>query len=40
MQQFVEELLWFAHVVGLWTCVVDNKKQASKGLKKTVDDVR
>jgi hypothetical protein len=40
MQHPVEELLWFAHVVRLWTHVVDNKKQALRGLKKNVDDVR
>jgi hypothetical protein len=31
----------FAHVVRLWTHVVDNKKQATTGLrKKTTDDVQ
>jgi len=33
-----EELLWLTHVVGLWTCVVDSKKQASRGLKKIAND--
>ncbi len=38
VQQLVEESLWLAHVVGLWTRVIDSKKQASRGLKKIVDD--
>jgi hypothetical protein len=40
VQQPVEELLWFANVTRLWTYVVDSKKQASKGLKKTIDDMQ
>jgi hypothetical protein len=32
MQQPIEELLWLAHVA-------NNKKQTSKGLKETIDDV-
>jgi hypothetical protein len=39
VQQFDKESLWLVHVVGLWTCTIDSKKQASKGLKKIVDDV-
>jgi len=38
VQQPTEESLWRAHIVGLWTRVIDSKKQASGGLKKTVDD--
>jgi hypothetical protein len=38
MQQLAKNAIWLAHVVGLWTRDVYNKKQASKGLKKTVDD--
>jgi hypothetical protein len=26
VQQLVKESLWLVHVVGLWTCNVDNKK--------------
>jgi RNase P/RNase MRP subunit p29 len=37
VQQLAEESLWRAHVVGLWTRVIDSKKQALKGLKETVD---
>jgi len=37
VQQFAKESLWLAHVVGLWTCVVNSKKQASRGLK-IIDD--
>jgi hypothetical protein len=33
MQHPVEELLWFAHVVRLWTHVVDNKKTSIEGTK-------
>jgi hypothetical protein len=40
MQHPVEELLWFANVVRLGTRVVDNKNQASRGLKKNANDVR
>ncbi len=40
MQELIEKLLWLTHVAGLWTFVVDIKKQASRGVKKTVDDVR
>jgi hypothetical protein len=39
VQQLAKESLWLVHVIGLWTCNVDSKKQASKGLKKTIDDV-
>jgi hypothetical protein len=39
VQQPVEKLLWLAHITRLWTCAVDSKKQALKGLKKIVDDV-
>jgi hypothetical protein len=38
MQQPVEELLWLVHTARLWTCIIDNKKQALRGLKKTVDN--
>jgi hypothetical protein len=40
VQQLVEESPWLAHIVGLWTCTIYNKKQASRGLTKIVDDVR
>ncbi len=40
VQQPTEELLWLMHVAGLWTKVVNNKKQVLKGLKKIVNDVR
>jgi len=36
--QYVEELLWLVYVTRLWTCAIDNKKQALRGLKKTNDD--
>jgi hypothetical protein len=39
VQQFIEKLLWFMHVAGLWTHIIDSKKQASRGLKKTIDDM-
>jgi hypothetical protein len=26
-------LQWLAHVIGLWTCIVDSKKQALRGLR-------
>jgi hypothetical protein len=39
VQQFVEELLWFMHVAGLWTHIIDSKKQESRGLKKIIDDM-
>ncbi len=38
MQQLVEESIWLAHAIGLWTHDVYSKKQTSKGLKKIVDD--
>jgi hypothetical protein len=38
MQQLVEKSIWLVHVVGLWTHDVYSKKQASRGLKKTIDD--
>jgi hypothetical protein len=38
VQQFGEKSLWLTHVAGLWTCVVNSKKQASMGLKKIIDD--
>jgi hypothetical protein len=40
MQQLVEKLLWFAHIAGLWTFDVHRKKQASMGLKKTINDTQ
>ncbi len=40
VQQPVEESLWFAHVAGLFTYVVDSKKQASKELKRIAHDTR
>jgi len=40
MQQLAEESLWLAHVAGLWTCIIDSKKQASRGLNKTIDDAQ
>jgi hypothetical protein len=39
MQQPIEELLLLVHTARLWTCIIDNKKQALRGLKKTVDNV-
>jgi len=36
--QLIEESIWLAHVVGLWTRDAYSKKQASKGLKKIDDD--
>jgi hypothetical protein len=36
--QPIEESLWLAHVIGLWTHAVKIKKQAFKGLNKTIDD--
>jgi hypothetical protein len=38
VQQPFEESLWFGNVTRLWTYAV--KKQASRGLKKTIDDVQ
>jgi hypothetical protein len=38
MQKSIEKLLWLVDIAKLWTCIVDSKKQASKGLKKIVDD--
>jgi hypothetical protein len=40
MQQPVEKLLWFAHIVGLWTHIVGSEKQASRGLTKIANDVQ
>jgi hypothetical protein len=40
VEQLVEELLWLVHIVGLWTCNVNHKKQAYRGLKKIIDDVQ
>jgi hypothetical protein len=40
VQQLIEESLWLVHVARLWTRVVDSKKQALSGLKKTIDDAR
>jgi hypothetical protein len=34
MQQPIEELLWLVHDAKLWACVVNSKKQTSRGLKK------
>jgi hypothetical protein len=33
VEQLVEELIWLVHIVGLWTCNVNHKKQAYRGLK-------
>jgi hypothetical protein len=33
VQQRAKESLWLTHVARLWTCIVNNKKQALKGLK-------
>jgi hypothetical protein len=38
MQQPTKELLWLAHDVGLWTCIINSKKQALRGLMKIIDD--
>jgi hypothetical protein len=40
VQQPIEKSLWLARVAGLWTHVVNNKKQALKGLKKIVNDAQ
>ncbi len=40
VQQLVEELLWLEHVAGLWTHVIDSKKQALRGLKKITNDAQ
>jgi hypothetical protein len=40
VQELIEKLLWLTHVARLWTYVVNIKKQASRGVKKIVDDVR
>jgi hypothetical protein len=40
MEQLTEKSLWLAHVAKLWTHTIDNKKQASKGLKKIIDNMR
>jgi hypothetical protein len=37
LQKLIEKSLGLMHIAGLWTHVVDNKKQAWRGLKKTVD---
>jgi len=36
----MEKLLWFTHAAKLWTHVVNNKKQALRGLKKIVNDAQ
>jgi hypothetical protein len=38
VQEPAEESLWLVDVARLCTHIVDNKNQASKGLKKIVDD--
>jgi hypothetical protein len=40
MQQFAKESLWLAHVARLWRCIINSKKQTSKGLNKTIDDAQ
>jgi hypothetical protein len=40
VQQLAKELLWLVHAIRLWTHAVNNKKQASRGLKKTTNDAR
>jgi hypothetical protein len=40
VQYLVEESLWLAHAIRLWTHTIYSKKQASKRLKKTIDDAR
>jgi hypothetical protein len=39
-QSVLASLLWLVHNAGLWTCAIDSKKQASKGLKKIGDDAQ
>jgi hypothetical protein len=39
LQQLVEKSLRLVHIAGLWTHVVDNKKQALRGLKKIVNNM-
>jgi hypothetical protein len=39
MQQFVEKSLWLVHIVKLWICVINSKKQTLKGLKKIANDM-
>jgi hypothetical protein len=36
----IEKLLWLPQVAGLWTNIIDSKKQALRGLKKAVDDTQ
>jgi hypothetical protein len=40
MQQLAKGSIWLAHVARLWTCIIDSKKQASRGLNKTIDHAR
>jgi hypothetical protein len=35
----VEKSLWLVQAIGLWTPVIDSKKQALKGPKKIFNDV-
>jgi hypothetical protein len=39
VQQLVEKLLWLVHIARLCTRIVDSKKQASRGLKKTANEM-
>ncbi len=39
VQQHIEESLWFTHATRLWTCDINIKKPALRGLKKIVDDM-
>ncbi len=38
VQQPIEESLLLVHAIGIWTCAISNKQQASRGLKKIIDD--
>jgi len=38
VQQPIEESLQLVHAIRIWTCAISNKQQASRGLKKIIDD--
>jgi hypothetical protein len=40
VQQPAKKSLWLMHIIGLSDNAINSKKQASKGLKKIVDDMR
>jgi hypothetical protein len=38
VQQPIKESMWLVHTAGLWICIINNKTQALRGLKKINTD--